>query len=521
MTGRNPMQRLVTRCTRGNADERGSMAILMMVMLVGLMLSSLLVPMIITQDRTTRFDTTRVQALDAAQAGIDVTLGLIRASTTGGIGDSAKLPCGPQSGVVNSTGAAAYSTVVEYFTFDPGSEPYPSAKAMRCITGYGTFDTTTSITTPVYARFTSNGTVGAPVNGSTAGRTLTSTYAFRYSNVGLTGGQVAVYPNGSASLCMDVGSPTAPAGTAVQLQACSATTPAAPQQVFTYRPDLTLQLLSSITAAVPQGLCLKAAHTPAVSGDSIVLSPCGPLGSPAPYTQQWSFNDSGKYQAAQSDSSTTGNLPDLCMTASAQTTGQPVILSACGSAVSWVPSPSIGPGAAGSSQRGANAAQWVNYKEFGRCIDVTNQDPNIPYLIDYPCKQNPYPAAVRWNQLFSAPAIPTAQSSVTGQIVTNNTANGQQYCLTSPGTSGGYVTIKTCSGSAAQTWTIYDGDNSLNYSTKYTVVSGSLCLGLSPTGTDGGPWSVIDVETCNGSTQQKWNADPTVLTSTSTNIYEK
>lgn len=521
MTRRTPERQSGIRRARRYADERGSMAILMMVMLVGLMLGSLLVPMIITQDRTTRFDTTRVQALDASQAGIDVTLGLIRASTTGGIGDSAKLPCGPQTGVVNGTGAAAYSTVVEYFTFDPGSEPYPSGKAMRCIPGYGTFDTTTGITAPLYARFTSTGTVGAPVNGSSAGRTLTSTYAFRYSNVGLMGGQIALYPNGSASLCMDVGPPTAPAGTAVQLQACSASTPTAPQQVFTYRPDLTLQLLSSITTATPQGLCLKAAHTPAVKGDAILLSACGPLGSPAPYTQQWSFNDSGKYQAAQSDSSTTGNLPDLCLTASAQTAGQPVILSDCGSAAGWLPSPSIGPGAAASSQRGANAAQWVNYKEFGRCIDMTNQDPNIPYLIDYPCKQNPYPGAVTWNQLFSSPAIPANQSSITGQILTNDTANGQQYCLTSPGSNGGRVTIKSCSGSSLQSWTLYDGDNSLSYSAKYTVVNGTLCLGLSPTFTDGGPWSVLDVETCNGATQQKWNADLSVLTSTSTNIHER
>jgi hypothetical protein len=216
-----------------------------------------------------------------------------------------------------------------------------------------------------------------------------------------------------------------------------------------------------------------------------------------------------------------GNLPDLCMTTATQAAGQQVLLSDCGSATSWVPSPSIGAGAASSSQRGTNAAQWVNYKEFGRCIDVTNQDPNTSFLIDYPCKQNPYPGAVRWNQLFASLAIPTAQSSVTGQIVTTNTANGLQYCLTSPGTNGGFVTIKTCSGSALQSWTIYDGDNSLNYSTKYTVVSGSLCLGLSATATNGGPWSVLDIETCNGSTQQKWNADPNVLTSTSTNIYER
>jgi len=51
------------------------MAILLMVVMVGLMVSALLVPMVITQNRVTRFDSTRVQALNAAQSGIDVTLG--------------------------------------------------------------------------------------------------------------------------------------------------------------------------------------------------------------------------------------------------------------------------------------------------------------------------------------------------------------------------------------------------------------------------------------------------------------
>ena len=492
------------------------MAILMMVMLVGLSLSALLVPMIITQDRTTRFDTTRVQALDAAQSGVDVTLGIIRAAVTNGIGDSSKLPCGTQTGPVNSSGIAAYSAVVEYFTFDPVIEPYPSARAMKCIAGYGTYDPTTGVTTPTFARVTSTGTVGTAVNGSTAGRTITSTYVFRTSNVNLLGGQIAV--SGTAPLCIDSGSPNAPAGTGLQLQACSTGTPPAAQQVFAYRSDLTLQLLSSVTAANPSGLCLNSGHTPAVNGDAVSLSQCGPLGSPASYTQQWSYNDNGQYQAAEGDSSTTGTLPDLCMTAYAQTSGQPIVLTSCGNAVNWVPSPGIGPGAAASSQRLGNAAQWVNYKEFGRCLDVTAQNTNTSFLIDYPCKQNPYPGAVRWNQLFQSPALPTGQVSVTGQVVTNN---GLPYCLTSPGTTGGYVTVRLCTGGASQSWTIYGGDKSLNYSTKYTVVSGSLCLGLSATATDGAPWSVIDVEPCTGSAQQKWNAVPNVLASTLTNTHEK
>jgi len=485
------------------------MAIALMVALVGLMLSALLVPMIITQDRTTRFDSTRVQALNAAQAGIDVTLGGIRAGVTSGIGDSSKLPCGPESGTVNSTGVAAYSVVVEYFTFDPVSEPYPSTQAMRCITGYGTFDAASGATTPGFGRFTSTGTVGTATNGSTAGRTLTATYVFRTSNVNILGGLLQISPTGSASLCMDAGSPTAPAGTAARLQPCSASTPPAAQQVFAYRTDLTLQLLSSITAANLNGLCLNSAHAPAVSGDAVQLSQCGLLGLPAAYTQQWSYNDNGQYQAAQSTSAATGTLPNLCMNVSTQAANQAVILGACSS--SWIPSPSIGPGAAA-------LPQWINNDEFGRCLDVTNQDAGHAFLIDYPCKQNPFPGEKTWNQLFQAPAIPAGQASVTGQISTNN---GQRYCLTSPGSNGGYVTVRACVGGALQTWTIYGGEKSVNYSAKYTVVSGSLCLGLSAPNAEVSAWSTIDVETCTGTQEQKWNAVPNVLTSVLENVHEK
>ena len=59
----------------------------------------------------------------------------------------------------------------------------------------------------------------------------------------------------------------------------------------------------------------------------------------------------------------------------------------------------------------------------------------------------------------------------------------------------------------SQNWTVYDGDNTLAYSTKYTIHdnTGTLCLGLTaPVGTE--MWSAIDVETCTGGVEQKWNA---------------
>ncbi|MEO5831754.1 MAG: ricin-type beta-trefoil lectin domain protein [Nakamurella sp.] len=486
------------------------MSILLLVVLLGLALSALLVPMIITSSRTSTFDKTRVQALDAAQAGVDVTLGSIRSSTDTIGGVSAKLPCGPGTGVVNGASAAAYSVVVEYFTVDPAGQSYPSPNAMKCVSGYGPYDLVSGATTPSYARITSTGSVGTPTNGSSPSRTLSSTYVFRTSDAYTLGGVVQIAPTGSASLCLDVG--TAPAGgTPVVIQACSTTTPPTAQQVFAYRVDLTLQLVSSVTAATPNGLCLSPAQTPAVAGDAVKLSPCVPLGLPPTYTQQWSYNDNGQYQAAQSTSVATGTLPNLCMNVLTQAAGQPVIVGSCGSA--WIPSASVGAGAAA-------LPQWVNFSEFGRCLDVTAQNVNSTYLIDYPCKQNPNPAAKTWNQLFTAPPNLTQLDSVTGPIYTTN--GGVPYCLTSSGTDGGYVTVKTCvTGSALQTWTIYTGKATLSYSRRYTIVSGGLCLGLGAPNAALTTWSTIVSEACTGSKKQKWNGVASALNSAVTNTYEK
>jgi Tfp pilus assembly protein PilX len=144
------------RCRRLSqlGDERGSLAMFLMVSIVGLMLGALMVPLIITQDRTTRFDKTRVHALDAAQAGVDAALGQIRAAVGGdGFGDNSKLPCAPAAtpitGRMNSTaGSAAYSVTITYYAV--GTAAVPSA-AMTCVPGYGTFESSTGALTPHFA----------------------------------------------------------------------------------------------------------------------------------------------------------------------------------------------------------------------------------------------------------------------------------------------------------------------------------------------------------------------------------
>lgn len=540
----------------GIDNERGSITILLMVVLVGMMLSAMIIPVIITQDRTTRFDTTRVQALNAAESGIDVTIGLIRSSVSAAtnIGESTKLPCGPLSGTVNTTGIAAYSVGIEYFTADPlqpvkAGDPSP---LLQCDPRYGPYQQASSgnpggTVTPKFARLTSTGTVGAAINGSTAGRTLTSTYKFKTADTNFPGGVIRVNPVSAsdAPLCMDVGSATPAAGTAVMLQNCSTSNPPAPPQVFAYRTDLTLQLASTApsngvngcdrTTPTNCGLCLNTSATPALAGNAIQLSACGPLGSPATYTQTWSYNDGNpaQYQAANATSAskaptpgTNDNLPNLCITTAGPSAGTPLIVGSCtGGAQAWIPSPSVGAGA-------ATLPQWVNFSEFGRCLDVAYEQVINTHMFDFPCKQNPYPGAVRWNQKFQAPPILTGSTSATGQMSTTvppGAANPGTYCLTSPTSSLNAntiydVTMQACGNSSLQTWTVYGGDKSLPYSDKYRIKFGDqgglYCLGLgAPYGND--QWSAIVVEPCTSATDQKWNANPSVLSSSQKDTKEK
>jgi hypothetical protein len=498
--------------------DRGSLPLLMLVILVSSTLCALLVPMVITQANSTHYSTSRQQALDAAWAGIDMAVGRIRmAEDVSGNGILGKLPCWttdsgtPYRGSVVSAGdgsqvgAEQYQVYVDYYVVDPVANP--AATPMVCSTGYGTFDLNSGQATPGYALITATGTAGTGSISTTQGRTLQTTYVFQVSNTNVPGGIIRLYPGTGATnaLCIDAGTsnPNPATTTPVYLQLCSASTPPIAQQVFVYRTDLTLQLLSSVTATNPLGMCLDTV-APLTAGYAIYLKKCGALGSP-PYDQQWSFDDNGHFRGSLSTSAQSpGTLSTICINAASQSAGQAVTAATCAGSTSdptqaWIPAPTVGAGAAADPQ-------YVNYKEFGRCMDVTNQNVNSDHFIDYPCKQNPYAGAVAWNQKFTYVALTGSY----GQMTT--VTGGVTYCITSPGTNNGYVTLKTCtlSGGTAvqQRWVRNGGAAGLSYSAKYNIVdSFGFCLGLAPP-YGSVVWSSIDVETCTGSLDQKWNASP-------------
>ena len=227
-------------------DDRGSLAMLLMVILVSTTLGGLMLAMILTQDGSTRFSTSRVHALNAAQSGIDVMLGQIRASS----GNINQLPCVPKTapitgypngkaGYPNGTGSVRYSVWVAYYVSNP---TVSGGTAMQCSPGSGPSDSAND--TPGYAVITSTGTGGSTASSTTQGRTLTTIYQVPIATSG-TPVQVQLFSNSSPKFCMDAGSATPQSHTQITLQVCASPPPA--QQVFAFQSNGTIQLVSSTT----------------------------------------------------------------------------------------------------------------------------------------------------------------------------------------------------------------------------------------------------------------------------------
>jgi hypothetical protein len=511
------------RLNRLRADsERGSLPMLMLVITVGLSLSSLLIPVVLSQSQGSRNTMTKVRSLHAAEAGTDIALGAIRAANNGATtGDTTKLPCGPMTGTVNSTTGTSYQVTLDYYVSDPTgqSASWLSSNKMRCSTGYGTYDPVSAGSVPKDAILTSVGT--STIGNLTSTRTLISTYVFQTSTATTNGGVIRIYPSSTPNapqMCMDVGSSPA-IGTPVVLQPCSTSTPPSVQQTFSYNSDLSIQLVSSTATVSPNGLCLDSA-IPRAAGNPVVLQKCYAAGF-APYNQQWSINDVSAIEGARSDRTLDSSS---CMNVAAQTAGTPVLLQAtCGSSydttTTWVPSPTVGAGAAGTSYN-----QLVNLQQFGRCLDVTNQTFASTFLISYPCKQNPTPTAVAFNQRF------TYSTLLHTFYTTDN--SGVTECMTNPGVAGSYITFSLCSGASSQQWVSHGSvaqDTSTatsdwGYDKRYSISDSSynLCVSLGPT-TDlyQGQYSKIIVERCDGSSEQKWNAAANIQSSSVQNVREK
>ncbi len=491
------------------ADDTGSLAFAVLVTFVGMALTLLLVPVVKAQSASTREDGRRVVALSAAQAGLDIALGHIQAASNGlGTGVLRNLPCGPFTGNVGAGGTARYQVTIDYYQVDPRGHEQDtnwlnSNLPIQCINGGGAY------VTPSFALLRSFGTDQATgAFSSVPVRSLVAAYKFQITNENIPGGNIRTYKNG-LDLCLDAGSSSPAAGTNVALQPC---VEGSPQQKWAYSPNLSLLLVASRTPANPQGVCVDAG-SPQATGSVAKVQPCV---SPKAIQQQWSLDDASYFEGT-SDGKT---LNGLCLNAqSPNVAGTFVILgkkSAGTCTTLWSPEAPAGAGAAGPA-----TGQLVNFAQFGRCLDVTNQDVTWPYEIAWPCKQAPDPTTLTWNQVFSIPAVPVNGTSATGPITT--VKSGITYCLKSPNSTtmyADYVIVAACGAPTAdEVWTVYG--NTGNYATSYRIADkNGYCL--APTDqyaanpdlfSNGTLTSKMTVAVCSDSTLQKWNAPPNILQS--------
>jgi hypothetical protein len=482
-------------------DETGSLPVAMLLILVSTSVSALLAPIVLVQLGSTRLETSRQRTVSGAQAGLDVALGQVRRANDGaGNGVPASLPCGPLSGSVGGDGASAYRVTIEYYQVST-----PSPVLITCPTA--------KTGVPLdHAVLTSTGSAAG-----SGTRKLTATYKFWWTNTNLAGGTIPTFPvAGSPLLCMDAGSSTPPDPTPLRMQLCDPTNPA---QIWVYNTDLSLMLVSSLTA-VTGPMCLEAGPIPHTVGAQVVIRQC--ITSGARYQQMWSLNNHANFEGT-ADGQTTDKF---CFNVAQPGVPNSIVIlgtnskSTCqqehDNVESWQPDASAGAGAAGPA-----TAQLVNYGQFGRCLDVPLSDVNHAFMIVWPCKQTPDPTAIAANEKWVNVPSPISPAGSGKVLVTTTKKGAGRYCLVPPTSPDIYVVLTNCGNDAMvkgyMEWTVHDGSGPV-YQTYWYVDSNNRCMSpddasnsAGPDGPGAGISRVIEAPCNSASGLLKWNAQPGVI----------
>lgn len=524
-------------------DDTGSLPMALLLLLVGFGLSALLVPVVVDNTVATRTTSDRTRALHAAQAGIDVMLGRIRAAVDGdGAGVTSLLPGPELTGKAGADGGQRYRVTITYYAADD---------TVVAVAGV------TNPRQPVKAVLVSTGVESATVDprpGTAGTRTLQGTYRFRTSNENIPGGMIPINGDATAAatLCLATSSPNPAAGTPVTAERCTQGDPAT--RHFAYTRSLTLQLSDSDPA-----MCLQGAGDPTSAGyqhaslQQIVLQPCAEVTTPSSKTliaQQWSLRNYGNF-IGTTDGRT---LDGFCLNVRQPgTPGSTIVLGTTSTHCqtvgyndeqTFLPTPTVGAGFAGAMENWigngdpATSRQIVSVgpQQFGRCLDIAGGYPDptrFDYMIAWPCKQAPDPTLTPYSQMWTLPTVDPVSKEGTGPIRTyandpNRAAYfGNYYCLQSSGSASVSPFVVQCT-AGAQTdpsllWTVTS--NTGTYATSYQIKENRATTGpdlcLSPTGPNpqpselyqaagyiGPPISKVVLRACDGTQWQKWNAPP-------------
>ncbi|GIE77870.1 hypothetical protein Aph02nite_38200 [Actinoplanes philippinensis] len=486
------------RCAR---DDRGSLPMAIMVTTMGLVLSVALLPLVVRQVTTTRSFKDRSTALNGAQVGLDTVMARVRAASEINLSGSADgrledmPPCDFEGDAgIDGTGEKLLYKVKITYRDQDGDE-------LKC----------PLVALPTTADVTSEGV-------STAGtRSVSATYKFSTTNNNIPGGSIWIASSTDKTLCMDVKSMPVAIDRAVVMQACNGNS----TQQFAYTEKLYLKLINSEGTKLADGtiaedgVCLYAA-TPHASGSAVTLQRCPNTSTPTGL-YQWSLDGNSQFHSTNSSR----GIESFCINLkAANTVGTPLILGSCGGSTTlsvWRSDPRIGAGMAGDKTN-----QLVNFAQFSRCLDVTNQNVGYSYMIAWFCKQAPT-GVVDWNQIWEHPVPDATKKEISKKGPVVVTQNGTKYCMKSPlsTATNAYVTVEKCATNYATAyaskddtsafgWTVYHDTG--NYATSYRIVDNKgYCLQptdlnatVKDTHSDG--TSKVKVGVCSSSELQKWNA---------------
>lgn len=490
-----------------SSDEGAALMTVLLIILVLAGLSLLVLGGVLREVRPTSLVQNSSRSVFAAEAGVQAALGQVRTaiatSPSGEVyGDRGRLPCSLAGTVGSTEEMLSYSVDVAYYTTDPAKMTTPERQAKKLVCKPASGPTST----PGYALFTSTGSTPAASSSSplaqAASRTLQSTYNFKLTSQNILGGLLYTV---SQKACLEA--VTASAGSKVRYVAASACISGTATQMWVYDKDYAIKLASTVGTkadGAPSEFCLTG-----FSGE-ITLETCLP-GKP---NQLWSYEGGAKFRG---QNSTNKDYSDSCLWAG-DTNNNPigktlkVGTGGCSASNSewgsWSPEPRVGAGAASFSTK-----QIVNFLEFGRCFDVTGQSVNAPFMIAYPCKQDPSGGTrLNWNHkwYYAEPTAPAQVSSPQTIVVKENNTNS--LCLQTPAKSvtPAYVTLKSCTGGSDQKYVRYFDTKQAQ--TNYTFrTSDGRCLSLGPQADASGiKWSTLIAATCTGGSEQKWNAPATL-----------
>ena len=573
------------------ADDRGSiLLVLALIMFMSVLVSTLATAAAFQINFASRLSQ-RDDALQGALAGVQAAVGEIRAASHKAngrlVGNVAQLPCATSSSPLTGTINSGSNPTIHYsVTITYTIKTSAGTSTATCTRGAGPAPGSQVQYTVVKADITSVGSDN-PSSSTVPTRTVHSTYTFLSpTNQNFPGGLIWSFNRDN---CWTVGPSAGGRNYYLDTISSSACNTANPREQFGYEPNYTIQTViggQAYCATDPGQTQTGTVDSSSLSTDAVLLEPCS-TATPTPFDQQWGVQDSAQIEGVN----TAGNPNSWClMNADPSSAEQPVTIqggpggpSDCSQPYSdtwtWQMTSQVGSGGSNPTPGTEGPSdQLVNYLEFGRCMDVTNQNTGFGALIDYTCKQFPdtanYPI---WNQRWCWVPVSSisGEPANSGVLYTPYNLQGQcpnpadrppsgvtPYCLRTapdnatnpadqpPGggpiqVTGGYnptaVTVVDCSsllasvrsgnvpaGDANMVWVaVGSGGNSLTDYT-YQDYQGRCLQASSSTGIvwpsgavgSGDPWTMIQVDTCDGNLSQRWNAPPDLAPSQVTNTHE-